>query len=303
MVKNKTRTFLLDILFIAMGSAIYAVDVNMFTAPNKIAPGGVTGLATVINYITNLPIGTMVILLNIPIIIWAIIEIGYKMVIKSIFAIVFTSVFIDLFSLFITPYHGDMILVSVFGGVIEGVGLALVFTRGGTTGGTDMIARLLGRRFRHLSMGKLMLAVDGFVILIAAFAFRSMDSAMYACIVIFISTSVIDAVLYGVDAGTGKTFLIFSPKTKEIGDRIMKELDRGVTFIDSRGGYSKVKSEMILCAVRRYEVYKINQIIREEDENAFVIVGDSGEISGEGFKIEKSDDKPLKEIIKSRKNK
>lgn len=301
MKKSKTEKFLLDVLFIAVGSAIYAVEVNMFTAPNNIAPGGITGLATVINYATNMPIGIMVILLNIPIIIWAVIEIGYKLVFKTIIAIAFSSVFIDVFAFFVIPYQGDMILVSIFGGVLEGIGLSLVFIRGATTGGTDMIARLLGKRFRHLSLGKLMLAVDGCVVLIAALVYRSIDSAMYACIVIFVSTSIIDAVLYGTDAGTGKTFFIFSVKNREIGDRIMKELDRGVTYIDSTGGYTNEKGEMLLCAVRRYEVYKINQIIREEDKNAFVIVGDSGEISGEGFKAAKSDDKSLKDWISSKK--
>ena len=162
-----------------------------------------------------------------------------------------------------------------------------------------MIARLLGRRMPHLSMGKLMLAIDGLVVLASAFVFQGIDNAIYACIVIFVSTSIIDSILYGTDVGTGKLFFVMSPKVQEMGDRIMDELDRGVTYLDSKGGYSKTPGETLLCAVRRFEVYQIQAIIREVDRNAFVIVGDAGEIAGEGFNPVHSDDKPLKELLLS----
>lgn len=292
------RTLLLDFLFVVAGSAIYAVCVNAFTRPNQIAAGGMTGIGTMLNFLFQTPIGTVVLVLNIPIVIWGIFEIGYKMVAKTIVAIVCMSVLIDLLALFVPEYHGDPILVAIFAGVLEGVGLSLVFLRGATTGGTDMVARLLKHRFRHISMGKLMLAIDGVVVIVSGFVFGSIENAMYACIVIFVSTSIIDAILYGADSGTGKTYFILSPKNREIADRIMNELDRGVTFLESRGGYSGEQGEMILCAVRRYEVSKINEIIRMVDRDAFVIVGDAGEISGEGFKPTKSDDKPIKELIR-----
>lgn len=296
--ENKALTLCVDFLFILAGSAIYAVSVNMFTAPNNIAPGGITGVATMLKYVFDTPIGVAVFVLNIPIIAWAIVDIGYKLVTKTISATILSAIMIDVFSWFIPAYEGDLILISIFGGVLEGIGLSLTFVRGATTGGTDMIARLLTKRLRHLSMGKLMLAVDGVIVVASIFVFGNIDNAMYACIVIFVSTSIIDAILYGVDAGTGKTFFVLSGKTKEIGDRVMKEMDRGVTYLKSRGGYSTEDGEMLFCAVRRFEVYKINEIIRDVDKDAFVIVGDAGEISGEGFKPPKVDDKPLKEIIK-----
>lgn len=296
--RKQVLTWLVDFIFIALGSAIYAVCVNAFTKPNQIAAGGMTGIGTMLNFLFQTPIGTVVLVLNIPIIIWGIFEIGYKMVAKSIVAIVCMSVFIDVFAFFTPVYQGEPILVAIFAGVLEGVGLSLVFLRGATTGGTDMMARLLKHRFRHISMGKLMLAIDGIIVVISGFVFGSIENAMYACIVIFVSTSIIDAILYGADSGTGKTYFILSPKNKEIAERIMKELDRGLTFLDSRGGYSGEKGEMILCAVRRYEVSKINEIIRSVDRDAFVIVGDAGEISGEGFKPTKSDDKSVKDLIR-----
>ena len=167
------------------------------------------------------------------------------------------------------------------------------------TGGTDMIARLLNHRLRHLSMGKLMLAVDGCVVLFSAIVYKSIESAVYACIVIFVSTKIIDTILYGTDAGNGKMFFIMSRKNDVIADRIIKEMDRGLTFLKSRSGYLKQDGEVLFCAVRRFEVFRISEIIREEDPDAFVIVGDAGEIAGEGFKPVRSDDRTLGEIIKA----
>ncbi len=301
--KKKLKTFLLDLLFILVGSMFYGVSVNAFTAPNHIAAGGVTGVATLLNYVFGTPIGMMVFFINIPITIWAVVEIGYKLVVKTMIAIVLSSTMIDLFSTFIPAYRGNMILVALFAGLCEGLGLSLTFIRGATTGGTDMVARLLGRRMPHLSMGKLMLAIDGCIVVVSAFVYGSIENAMYACIVIFVSTRLIDSILYGTDSGTGKLFFVMSPKVRKMGDRIIRELDRTVTYLDSHGGYSKEAGETMLCAVRRYEVYHIQAIIREEDKDAFVIVGDAGEITGEGFRPMHSDDKSLKEVLKGLKEK
>jgi len=298
-VRHSAKEVMLDFIFMLVGSIIYSVGINGFTAPNNIAPGGVTGVATMLNYLLDTPIGTVVFLINIPIIAWAVIEIGYKLVAKTMLAIVLNSVAIDMLAAFVPAYHGDALIITLIGGVCEGVGLGLVFVRGATTGGTDMIARLLNRRLRHLSMGKLMLAVDGCIILISAFVFQSMESAVYACIVVFVSTNIIDAILYGVDSGNGKMFFVISQKNEEIAEKILYEMDRGVTFLKSRGGYMKREGEMLLCAVRRFEVFRISEIIRKTDPDAFVIVGDAGEITGEGFKSSGSDDRTLKDILRN----
>ena len=298
--KSRAGSLILDAVTIIAGSMIYSVSINAFTSPNNIAPGGLSGIATMLNFVFDTPIGLMIILLNIPIMLWAIYEIGYKLVAKTLIAVLVSSVCIDLFALFIPVYRGDNILVAVFAGVLQGLGLSLVFLRGATTGGTDMIARLINHRYSHLSMGKIMMAIDGVIVFISAFVFKSIESAMYACIVIFVSTSLIDSILYGADSGTGKTFIVISAKAHEIGGRIMKEMERGVTYIPTKGGYSEQTGDLLLCAVRRYEVFRMNTIIREEDKDAFVIVGEAREILGEGFKVGKTDDKPLKELIKKR---
>lgn len=294
---KRVKTILLDLAFMAAGAVVYAVSVNAFTSPNNIAPGGVTGIATMLNYLFSTPIGLVAFLINIPIILWAVVEIGYKLVAKSVVAILLSSVAIDLLAPIIPSYQGNMILVALFAGLCEGLGLSLTFLRGATTGGTDMLARLLGRRKPHLSMGKLMLAVDGLIVLASAFVYGSIENAMYACIVIFVSTRLIDSILYGTDVGTGKLFFVMSPKVRQMGDRIIREVDHTVTYLDSHGGYTNEPGETMLCAVRRFEVFQVQAIIREEDRDAFVIVGDAGQITGEGFRSAHPDDKPLKELL------
>ena len=301
--KEKAAEIIKDLLFLVAGSLIYAVSVNVFTAPNRIAPGGVTGMSIMINYIFNWPIGMLSLLLNIPIFIWAIVEIGYKLVGKTMVATVFVSVAIDLTAMIIPKYHGDHMLAAIFGGILEGIGLSLVFMRGGTTGGTDMIARLLGRHFRNVSMGKLMLTVDMTVVITSAVVYHSLESALYAVITIFVSTKLIDTVLYGTDIGTGKLLFIMSEQNDAIAQDILTDMDRGVTVLKSRGAYSGREGEVLLCAVRRYEVFKVKDIVLSYDKDAFMIIGDAGEISGEGFRQVKPDDKTLKELFAKAKNK
>lgn len=266
------------------GSFLFAVAVNVFTAPNNIAPGGLTGLATMVNYLFGAPIGTTILVFNVPLFIWGVLQINFRFILKTLAATVISSVTIDLTAGLFPPYQGDLMLAALFSGVLSGAGLGLIFMRGGTTGGTDLVANLIGRNFRHLSLGKLVLLVDLVVVLISAFVYRNYESPLYAIINIFVSSKLIDAVLYGADTGTGKMMFIISPKNKEIAQRIMTDISRGVTELRSRGAYRGEEGEVLLCAVRRSEVYKTQDIIRLVDPDAFVIVGDAGQISGEGFK-------------------
>ena len=255
-------------------------------------------MATMLHYVFSTPIGLVAFLINVPIVLWAIVDIGYKLVTKTMLAILLSSVLIDLFSHFVPAYRGDHILVSLFAGVCEGLGLSLVFIRGATTGGTDLVARLLARRLPHLSMGKLMLAVDGLIVIASGFVFGSVENAMYACIVIVVSTKIIDAILYGTDIGTGKLFFVMSPKVRQMGDRVIREMERTVTYLDSKGGYTQEPGETMLCVVRRFELHQLQTIIREEDKHAFVIVGEAGQVTGEGFRPMHPDDKSVKELLK-----
>ena len=301
-LKSRARELLMDFLFYAAGSVLCAVSVRMFTAPNHIAPGGVTGLSTVINYLSGWPIGMMSLLLNIPIFLWAILQIGYKLVGKTIIATVCISVAIDFLGLFIPAYSGNPMLAAIFGGCLDGAGLSLVFMRGATTGGTDLIARLLNRRIRFISMGRLMLCVDLVVVVISALVYRSIESALYAIIAIFVSSRLIDTILYGTDVGTGKVIFIISEKSEEIAEEILRDVERGVTFLNSRGAYTGREGEVLLCAAWRYEVVKIKDIVLSIDKDAFLIIGDAGEISGEGFREAKTEDKTLRELLQKAKD-
>lgn len=282
--KKKIKELALDVVFLIVGSFLFAVSVNIFTAPNNIAAGGLTGAATMLNYLFGIPIGTAIILMNIPIFIWGILAVNWQFVAKTVAATLISSLMIDLTVGILPAYSGgDMLLVTIFGGVFAGLGLGLIFIRGATTGGTDMIATLLGKYFRHLSFGRLLLLVDMFIVVVSAFVYQNYVSPMYATIVIFITTKVVDAVLYGANAGTGKMMFIISPKNEEIAREIMEKLDRGVTKLHSNGCYSGQENGVLLCAVRRPEVHKTYDIIHTIDPDAFVIVGEAGEITGEGF--------------------
>lgn len=282
--RKRVREGILDGLSFLAGGFLFACAVNVFTAPNNIAPGGLTGIGTMANYLFGIPIGSVIFVLNIPLFVWGAIQINFQFILKTLAATVISSAVIDLTPGLFPPYQGDLILAALFSGVLSGAGLGLIFMRGGTTGGTDLVANLISRNFRNLSLGKLVLLADLAVVAMSAFVYRNYESPLYAIVNIFVTSKVIDAVLYGTDVGTGKMMFIISPKNKEIAQRIMTELRRGVTELQARGGYRGEDGQVLLCAVRRSEVYRTHDIIRDVDPDAFVIVGDAGQISGEGFR-------------------
>lgn len=298
--KLKITSILLDAVFIIVGSALFAVSVNMFTAPNNIAPGGLTGLGTLINHLTGLGIGTVILLGNIPIFIWAYFETGFRFLTKTIVTTLVSSIFIDVSALWLPAYHGDTLLVTVFGGLLAGAGLALIFVRGGTTGGTDLAANLLNRHFPHISIGKFILAIDLIVILFSALVYRNLESPLYGVIIIFITSKVVDAILYGANTGTGKTMFVMSQKSQEIAQAVMEDLERGATLLTSVGAYTKREGYTLLLAVRRQEVHKTYEIIYQIDPHAFIIVGDAGNITGEGFLRHTADTEKKSRRLKKR---
>lgn len=283
---NKIQTFLLDAAFFLVGSLLYAVSVNTFTAPNNIAPGGFTGIATMLNYLFELPIGATIVAMNLPFFIWGAVELGKNFLVKVVIGTILTSLAIDATAPYLPVYQGDMMLTCIFGGLLGGAGLALIFMRGGATGGTDLIAKLLTRRIRVLSFAHLILAADLVVILSTVPVYGTIESPLYALVMLFVMTKVIDMVMYGTDSGTGKMLFVISRQSQPIKDRILREMDRGVTELKSRGGFSGVEGEVLLCVVRRGEMHRVFDIVKQEDDKAFVIVGDAHEITGEGFREE-----------------
>lgn len=280
----KTK-ILTDILFYCAAGFIYAIGVTSFNSPNHIAPGGVTGISTVINYVTGIPIGTLVFIINIPILAFAYKQSGRRLLFKSVTGTVITSVFIDLLDYLNFPiYKGDVILAAIFGGVLTGAGLSLIFLRGGTTGGTDVLAIMITKRLKNLSIGQIILAIDCLIIAAAALVYRNIESALYSGISLFVTTKIIDAVLYGLDRG--KLIFIITEKQKLISDAISQSLKRGTTIINAYGSYTGKSNCIVMCAIRRNETANAREVIQKCDPNAFVIIGDAHEIIGLGFQSE-----------------
>lgn len=295
--KEKVTKSWLDYFMIFIGSIITAGSINIFLVPYKIAPGGASGIATVIFYISNgkLPVGITMLAINIPLFLLGMRFIGKKFVVKTIFGTVLLSVVIDLTEPFTHAfakkflemsggevYSQDILLYSLFGGFLMGVGLGLVFKSGATTGGTDLAARIVTHFLPVLTMGETLLLIDTSVIILAAAAFKSFQLGLYAIVTLFISSKVIDAILEGVNYS--KAVFIISDLALQISDTILKDLDRGVTALDGTGMYTGDKKKVLLCVVNRGQIPLLKNIVKNVDQNAFIVLADVREVLGEGFK-------------------
>ncbi len=288
MLKNKkvnsdsVKTFLLDILFFVLGSTVYAAGINIFAVPNKIAESGVTGIAIVINHLTGFPVGTANFLINIPLFILAWIFISRKFVFRTLLVVAIMSAALDLTVPIFPVYTGDKLLATIFAGVITGVGLALIMCRGATSGGTDIVGKLLIKCWPGFSLGTGIIVANFITVAIAALGFKSVESALYALIVIFLNGKVIDYILYGM--GNGKMLMIVTEKPDEISRQIFEKLDRGVSVIPAKGGYTGEDKSILLTAIRSSEASKLTAITKKVDPDAFTVVTEAGEILGKGFR-------------------
>lgn len=271
-----------NILWYFLGGFIYSSAVTIFISPNQISPGGLTGISTALNYLLSFPTGITLFILNIPILIIGFIKFGGIFIFNTALATGMVS-----FSLTITDYlfptfRTDKILAAVFGGILMGTGLSIVLRHGATTGGVDIIAKLINSKFRHLTVGRLLLMMDGVIIIFAAIVYRNVESVLYSVLSIYASSRVLDIGLYGADKG--RVIYIVSGKSNEICADINHIAKRGVTVISAKGGYTGEMRELLMCTVRIHEVSTIYSIVDKYDPNAFIVVSEAGEIIGEGFK-------------------
>lgn len=281
--RKNLRRWVIDIILIIIGSTSYAAGMHCFTAPNSIAPGGVGGMSTLLNYVTGVDISIWYGLINVPLIIVGFIFLGKKMMFKTFLSVAVTTFMTD-YGLFWLPVYenGEKLLAALSGGLFFGFGLGIVYFREGTTGGTDIINKLINRKFPHLSLGAIMLGTDAVIIAASMLVFDSFDAGLYAIISIFISSKIMDMILYG--SYEGKMLLIFSTKYDEISEYVMKKLNRGVTWLNATGAYSKKNMQVICCAVHKSEYSKIKRKVKEIDPRAFIIISSVGEVLGEGFR-------------------
>lgn len=281
--KSKAFNLVWSYFMITLASAIYAVGFNWFYVPNDIAFGGITGVGQIINAILPwAPIGTVVIILNIPLFILGWRLLGGHLLLSSLYAMAVSSVFIDIINSIWTFEAMDPMLACVFGGVLMGASLGMVFQQGATTGGTDLIARLLKLKITWLPMGKLLIATDMVVIVASAIAFGSVYSALYGVVALYIAGIVMDRMLYGLDSA--KVAYIISDRFKEIADVLVNDLDRGVTILQGQGGYSGAEKKVLMCAFKQRQIVSIKKMVKELDPSAFIIVCDAHEVLGDGFR-------------------
>ena len=263
---------------IVLGCIIGGAAYPLFLVPNNIAPGGLTGIATILNYLWGWPVGVTSMVLNLPLFLIGWKAMGRVFVFRSLIATLLFSAFIDLFQ--VPPLTDDILLGTVYGALALGLGLGLIMRGGATTGGSDMVARMVHKRFPIVTVGAFLFAIDCAVILCAAFT-MSARAALYALICIFVTAKAVDLVLAGM--GSAKACFIITKKSDAVSGRIMRELDRGATLIPALGAFSGESRTVIISVVTRAEVLPLKRIVREEDEKSFVFITDTHETLGEGF--------------------
>ncbi|MFP4456494.1 MAG: YitT family protein [Clostridia bacterium] len=267
-----------NVLGILIGSFLTAVGVSVFMIPNKIAAGGLSGIATILYHLFSISPGIFLFAANIPLLLASGFLINWKFALNSVIGALATSGFVYLLEN-IAPLTSDPILATLFGGVISGIGIGIVFRSQGSTGGTDLLARILSK-YTPITLGQALLSIDVFII-VSASIFFSPEYAMYALIGLFVTTKLIDAVQEGISYT--KEIRIISDSVELITKRIISELDRGATLMYSKGAYSQQNRLVASVVIRRNELAMVKEIIRETDPNAFVIVSDVHQVLGEGF--------------------
>ncbi len=274
------KEFLSDtVIFIAGGIGL-SLAINCFLSDNDILYGGFTGIATILNHLFKIPIGTAIFVMNVPLFIVALKKLGGKFIRRTIWATFITSVLIDI-GVLLPIYTRDLLLSSIIGGALVGVALGIIFIRNATTGGVDIIAKLIQIKHPHFSFGKSILIFDAVVVVAGGILYGNIEAILYATVVTFVSAQVLDYIIYGFSRGA--TIMIISEKSDEIRHMIINDLNRGVTILKAQGGYSKTDKDVLLCACFDNQTHKLIKKIKSADENAFFIVTQSKQILGNGF--------------------
>ena len=278
------KELLTDLVFVALGSALVALAVAVFTVPNDIAPGGVSGLATALAYLTPVSVGLWSLLLNVPLLLAAWRRLGLRSLTMTLLSTLLLSLLIDLLGAELPHYTNNVLLAAVAAGVISGLGIGLLFLRGISTGGTDLLALLLRRVFPNVRSGVLLMMIDATVVAIAVLVFRNIEVALYSAITIYLSSKVIDAMAQGVDYA--KVIYVITDRGEEVSRALNERTDRGTTRIPAQGGYTGGDKQMVITVTRRNVLAQTLRIIKQADPAAFTFVTDSTEVHGEGFKLD-----------------
>ncbi len=278
-----------NIIQIIIGATLFAAGVGLFLSPNNLAPGGVSGVAIIITHFFDaIPVGTWVIIINVPIMILGVWKLGFKFLLPTLFTIPFTSVLMNVFSQYVPLITDNEILACAAGGVLVAAGIGLVFRGGATTGGTDIIVKVLRTKFKHLSTGSTFLIVDGMICVTSGIVFQNIEKALYAGIALFIQMFVLNMVLYGSDEA--RIVYIISKNDDTIADRLLHELDVGATYLYGCGAYTGVEKKVLMCVLKMRTLPQARDLVRKIDADAFMIVTKATSVFGEGFKSHTEED-------------
>ena len=281
-MSNKYLQFIKEYIIVALACVVMAFNINYFFVGNKLAEGGVSGLSLIIHYLSNIDVSYLYFALNIPLIILAYIFLGKNFLLKTFFATFVLSVFLKVFASFSEPLD-DILLAAIFGGAINGIAIGIVFYAGGSTGGMDIVAKIVNK-YTGIPISRILLATDFIVLSIVAVIFGKVIF-MYTLIFLVISSRMIDIIQVGIYSAKGVT--IITTKEDEIRKRIMEDTGRGITLIDAKGGYTQKEIGMLYCVVGQYQLIKVKTIVKEVDPSAFMIVADVHEVIGNGFLVNK----------------
>lgn len=274
------KDFLIDTIVFVIASTAFSIGINCFLARNNILNGGITGIATIFNYLFDFPIGMGIFVMNVPLLLLALKKLGIKFVFRTFMVIAISSVIIDI-GAFLPVYKSDLLLSSIFGGVLSGFSLGIIFMRNATTGGVDIIARLIKLSYPHITLGKSIFILDAVVIIAGGIIYNNLESMLYAAVTVFVSAQVLDYIIYGFSRGA--TIMIITDKSDLIRHLIINDFNRGVTMFKGYGGYSGEEKNVLLCACYDNQTQKMIKKIKSADENAFFIVTQTKQILGEGF--------------------
>ena len=280
-MKNKIWSTLLDVIKTAIGCALFALGFDLFLMPGGMNAGGLSGLAMILVHVTGLgTVGLVSALMNIPLFVLGGMKIGKKFFLGSLLGMLFSSVFIDLFSILPTP-QVEPLIGAVYGGLICGIGLGFVFAAGVSTGGSDIIVRLLKLKWRHVPIGVISMCFDACVAVLTGIVYREVSSALYTGIAIYITGKIIDMVVYSFDYS--KVALIITKEYEQVAQVISDKLERGATYLYGEGTYSRKGTKVVLTAVKKQQIAELKELVVNIDPDAFIIVQEAHQVLGDGF--------------------
>ena len=290
-MKTTMKERLVDLAYTVVSCAVTALGITMFTLPNRIAPGGTSGLSTILVTLTPIGMGAWNLILNAPLMVVAFCQLGFKRLTKTVTGILLLSVFLAFFGRFFPVYRDDVLIAALFGGVLLGAGSGILFLRGGSTGGVDLLAVLLLRILPNVPLGTIIMSCNMIIVVAATLVFHNLNVAIYSCITLFVSSRVVDFITQGVDFA--KVIYIITTRGDDVSAALITQEGRGVTQIQATGGYTKEQTQVLMTVVKRNRVAQLLRLVKEVDPSSFTYVVNSTEVRGNGFKhLEMNPGKP-----------